>query len=250
MDDEMSKSSLVIGALFLIGLFLIFLFYTNGVYAANPDNPDSINISLNETKTASSVKVVNISGGYIATFNITANIQNPRWKGFVGNVIGKFVLEDQSNSKLYDWSLSTLTGRIYATRNSTSPTWANVNCSNLTYLNQENVLMNNTNADDNLNRTFNYTGGATHKFFYVGSRLIPANSCPTMNTYVNNATQDNEFEEMALYDGYNNFYATIINSTKTGFDGNGYDFQMIVPENGGAAFSGSTAYYLYVELGG
>ena len=36
-----------------------------------------------------------------------------------------------------------------------------------------------------------------------GSRLMTNHSCPTLNTYVNNNTQDNYFEEMALYNGTN-----------------------------------------------
>ena len=108
--------------------------------------------------------------------------------------------------------------------------------------------MNLSNANDNLNITFNLTAGATHRQFIVGSKTFPANYCPTLNTYVNNVTQDTHFEEMALYDGTNVVYSTNIDKNTNGFDSNSYDFQMIVPENGAPSWTSSTAYYLYVEL--
>ncbi|HDK41847.1 MAG TPA: hypothetical protein ENG87_00595 [Candidatus Pacearchaeota archaeon] len=107
--------------------------------------------------------------------------------------------------------------------------------------------MNHTNSDDNITATFNDN---THSAFYVASVSITANSCPTLNTYVNDASQDTSFEEVALYEalGGNIIYSTILEQDTTGFDGNSYDFQMIIPENGDPGFTGLTTYYLYVEL--
>ena len=181
--------------------------------------------------------------------NLSATMQNNRWKAFVGHVTGSFTLQDSSGSTIYNWNLNSITGRVYASRNSSTLNWASINCSNITTLNQENVNMNHTNPNDNLNMTFNTTSGATHNAFYVGSKSISANSCPTLNTFINNATQDSYFEEMPLYDGSSIVYATILNQNHAGYNGQNYDFQMIVPENGAASFTGSTAYYLYVEIG-
>jgi hypothetical protein len=232
----------------LIGI-IFSLFIIPRIFAVDPAGPDTITVSDNETKSAVSAKIINISGGRIATMNINATIQNPRWKAFVGNVTGKFTLMDQTGSQIFDWSLSTVTGRVYATRNSTSVSWGTINCSNVTFLESENQNMNHTNADDNITKTFNTTAGATHDGFFVGTRYMTSNTCPTLNTYVNNATQDTKFEEVALYDGFNTVFATILESDQGGFDSNTYDFQMIVPEIGLPGYSGATAYYLYVELG-
>jgi hypothetical protein len=161
-------------------------------------------------------------------------------------VNGEFTLDDASGSTLYDWSQSTTSGRVYATRNSTTIAWASVNCSNLTVMEIENNRMNHTSSDDNISATFD---GTTHNSFFVGNVFIPANSCRTINTYVSNASQDSDFEEMSLYDGTSIIFATIVENDATGFDDNNYDFQMIVPENGAPSFTSSTAYYLYVELG-
>lgn len=220
------------------------------VFAADPVGPDSIQSVANETQTGASAGVFNISGGYVSTFNLSATIQNPRWKAFVGNVTGSFTLDDSSGSTIYDWTLSTVTGRIYATRNSSTVSWSTIGCSNRSILEQENTWLSQTNQDDNLTATFNLSSGATHDAFYVGSSYISANSCPTLNTYVSDAAQDTSFEEIALADSTNiTVFATIMEEDVVGFDGNQYDFQMLVPENGSASWTSSTAYYIYVELG-
>jgi len=229
-------------------LVIISIILLLSLVAAAPNGPDSITLNSNVTSTPTASKIINISGGYIASINISATVQNPRWKAFIGYVSGSFTLDDAIGSSIYDWTISSITGKVFATRNSTSVTWANINCSNFTTLNQENINLNHTNPNDNLTRTFNLTTGATHDLFYVGTRLISSNTCPTLNTYVNNATQDTDFQEIALYDGHNIVYTTIIENRTVGYNGQNYDFQMIVPEVGLSGFSGSTGYYLYVEI--
>lgn len=231
--------------IFLLALLGVTLF-SMGVLAVDPVGPDSVSLGSNETGVSASAYTLNISGGYIQKLNLTANVQDPRWKAFVGEVFGTFSLDDASGSTIYDWSLSTVTGNVYATRQSGSVSWSSIVCANTTTLEEENVAMNHTNVDDNITATFS---GSTHDAFYVGGVQITANSCPTLNTYVNNATQDVTFEEMSLYDGSNIIYSTILEQDSTGYDGGSYDFQMIVPEKGIPGYSGATAYYLYVELG-
>ena len=241
---------LVVFTLFL-GFSLFF-----GIIGATPQGPTSISTVLNETRSNTAPIALNISGGYISTLNINATTQNVRWKGHVGNVTGKLSLDDGNGSTFFDWTLSTITGEIYATRNSTTPLWTNLRCANATLLERENVLMNHTSADDNISKTFN---GTTHASFVAGSVAFGANTCPTLNTYRNNVTQDTDFEEMALTDlnstanftttNGNIIYTTILESDLAGFDGNTYDFQLLIPENGAPGFSSATTYYIYVELG-
>ena len=253
MNKEMmdrKKRGRLISLLVLLGFIgFIALITFSFVSAADPEGPTSVSVVSNETKGVVSTKMINISGGRIATLNLNATIQNVRWKAFVGNVTGKFTLDDSSGSTIYDWTLSSITGRIYATRNSSSVTWGSINCSNVTTLERENIYMNHSNSLDNLTATFNASAGATHGAFYVGSKYISANTCPTLNVYRNGARNDLYWEEMALYDSTNIVYAAIIDDDETGFDAGAYDFQMIVPENGLPSFTGATAYYLYIELG-
>ncbi len=238
--------------LFIISL-LISLILINFAISV-PIAPSSVIVQANETRAdTSSGTILNISGGRIATINISADQQNLRWKGFVGQVLGTFTLDDSSSSTLYDWTMTNVGGEIYSTRNTSIPSWTSIRCANTTQLEYENYLMNHTNSNYNITKTFNDT---THVSFSVGAVSISANICPTLNTYISNLTQDTDFEEIVLTDNTNfstpNYanliYSTIIETNLVGFDSNTYDFQMIVPEVGYDGFSGATAYYLYVEL--
>jgi len=234
--------------LFVLLLILTGVLFLNIASAATPEGPASINVTSNTTKPTTAAQMINISGGYIATLNITANVRDIRWKAFVGWVSGKFTLEDSTSSTIYDWTLSTINGRVYATRNSSTLSWANMRCANTTNLEAENVLMNHTNVDDNITRTFN---DVNHTAFYAGSVYFSQNQCnKTINTYVNNATQSGTsyFEEVALTDTASIVYAALLEPHRVGYNGQTYDFQMVVPENGAATFSGATAYYLYIEI--
>ena len=227
------------------------------VSAADPVHPDDIDLLRNVTRNSSLAEFINISGGRIGEFSVNSTIQNPRWKAFVGNVTGEFTLDDPEGSTVFDWTISTITGRIYATSNYSAISWSTTNCSNVTTLEYENYRLNHTRADDNITKTFNATYNTTtsktqsggHDPFYVAGRYMPENTCPTLNTYQNSNPQDSTFEEVALYDGNNIIYAAILEDDVIGYNGNFYDFQMIVPESALPNPVGTIAYYIYVEIG-
>lgn len=222
---------------FIFGSFLI---------SAVPGGIDNLNITANETANANTAgSIVNISGGYIATINLSTTVQNSHWKAFIGWVNGAFTLDDSSGSTIYDWSLATTNGVVYTTRDSGTIEWTSIACAQTSDMETENTALNHSNLDDNITATFDDT---THSAFYVGAEPISANSCPTLNTYVDNVTQDSTFEEMVLTDATSLIYATIIEDQTSGFDENTYDFQMLVPENGAQGYSGAIAYYMYVEV--
>ncbi len=117
--------------------------------------------------------------------------------------------------------------------------------------------MSHTGLEDNITSTFRYTN---HSQVVVGSTIIPKNSCFSLQTWQRDSPQtfsdsDNaNFTQVILYDGTNTTNGNVIYTTKIEQDKTGYrtistyDFQMILPENGAAGFTGSTAYYFYVEL--
>ncbi len=219
------------------------------ISAADPVGPSEIISVWNETMNTTAAGFFNISGGYIAALNLSATVQNTHWKAFVGWITAAFTLDDSAGSTIYDWSFAVTSGRVYATRDSSTIEWDLIDCANVaTTLATEDVALfhNISLRQDTINTTFQ-TG--THDLFYVAGTPFSANECPTLNTFVSDGTQDDDFEEMALYDGTSIIYATILEPGLVGYDGNTYDFQMLVPENGSQGFSGSTAYYLYVELG-
>lgn len=251
MSDKFKKKTrnsitevLLVFALFT-GLFF-FLFST--IVSADPVgfSDDDVTIIANETAGGSGY-LLNVSGGRIVTLNITGSIQNAKWKGFVGYVSGSYTLDDATGSTLYDWSLSTIAGEVYATSNSSTLDWSNVACATVAQLENQNIFLGLTSSDDNITSTFNDT---THDAFSVAGVSIGSDACgnATTNTYVNNATQDHSYEEVVLYESSTGslIYTTILeNGTAVGFDDVIYDFQMIVPES---TTSDVTAYYLYVEL--
>jgi hypothetical protein len=234
-----------IAVIFLVVGLFFFLF--SDFARADPVGIDSSGVTIlaNETA-ATSGYMLNVTGGRIVTLNITGAIQNSHWKAFVGWVSGSFTLKDQSGSKIYDWTMSTASGEVYATRNSSTITWTGLACASAANVETENARLGMTNPDDNITKTFN---SATHREFFVAGTNISLNSCPrTLNTYQNNVSQDAVFEEIALYEavGSNIVYATILeNKTTPGFDSVNYDFQMLAPES---STPDVTAYYLYVEI--
>lgn len=247
---KMKKSQIIILTALL---FVILIFKAH----ATPVGPTITEIS-NTTKATANPTMLNSThngtadgkaGGYIFTINLSSDQRNDRWKAYVGNVSGKLVLAGADNYAIYDWTLTTsLTGEIYATRASSTITWGNVNCSNITQIESENTAMSHTGANDNITATF---PTKDNEPFELAGGTIPINSCYTTNLYVDgSAPGDHSFEEVLLHDGTNMIYTAIIEEDHDAYMNSDepYDFQMIVPEIGTGAWKSSTAYYFYVEL--
>ncbi len=233
--------------LLLITFVILSIFFVNFALGATPVSPTSVGVLANETKnTSSSGSNLNSSGGYLVTINLSTITQNPHWKGLVGYLTGRFSLDDVSGSTLYDWSLASVSGEIYATRNSSNIAWSNLTCANTSLLEAENFALNQTNPYDNITATFR--NGNNHTALTVGAVSLSANACNyTLNTYVNNVSSS-RFTEVALNSRTAIIYAAILENRAIGYDNNTYDFQMIVPDNGASGFSGVIPYYLYVKL--
>jgi hypothetical protein len=204
----------------------------------------------NETASANQAGMINISGGTITTINLNASTQDVRWKAFIGNVSGRMSLDDAAGATIYSWTLTSISGEVYATRYSGTINWTGVNCSNLTHISNEEVALGHTNRDDNITATFNLKN---HTSFYVDVNPILNNTCRSIHTYVNSSAQNQKFDEVILYDGTNLtnghiIYGTIIEHSIYGYNNRTYDFQMLVPERGEPSWQSATAYYFYVEL--
>lgn len=242
-DKKNRKTRNLLTFVLIFGIFLSI----NLIFAATPDNPSITSVN-NSTWSSSNNGFFNISGGYISTINLDATFQDSRWKAMVGNVSGKYTLDDASGATIFDWTFATITGRVYATRDSGTVEWATISCADGTEMENENIAMFHGNtSSDNLTRTFNKT---THTAFYAAGTYIGTNLCNYgVTTYKNDAPQTTDFEEIVLHDGTSIVYATILEDNVQGYDGTKtFDFQMIVPENGTAGYTGATAYYIYVEL--
>lgn len=229
-------------------LVLSILFITKLSLAALPTNPEIIYNSSSTAAPKPSL-YLNTTGGSFTNLMFNATSQNYKWKAYVGNVTGKLTLDDSTNYTIYDWSFSSITGKVYASRNA-SVDWNSISCANTSTLTKEDSELNiSSTSIDSINSTFNMS---THKSFYAANTQIQNSTCPAIATYVNDTTQTiNEsakFQEILLRDTGNNLiYTSIIDSNTIGYDNNRYDFQMIVAND--ESIAAPTPYYFFVELG-
>ncbi len=232
----MKNTKLLLIVIAMFGLFAI-------IVTATPEGPTSKTYEDNQTNSYGSAVVSNLSKGYISWMILEGTTQTSAWKGYVGNITGKLALEDSSGDLLYDWTVSTPNGEVYATASPTTPSWANIECANLGNLTAEEGNLSHGARDDRVMKTF---GTPDHPEFSVAAVTITADTCNTTNTYVSGSSQSSEFEEVVLMDNEDRIiYTTLINDSAVGFDGTNFDFQMIVPD---APTGDNTAYYFYLEL--
>jgi len=197
-----------------------------------PDIGDANGLLMNHTK------------GRVIRTVLNATQPNADWKGYVGNISGKLKLIDADNNTLFDWALTTLSGEIFATRTSSSPTWTSIACAVKADISTENTAVGHGAEIDNVSNTFNET---SHKQIQVGGVTLSADACGfTQYTYKNNVAQEDNFSEVVLYDGSDIVYASVLQNDAIGYDGGVNDFQMIIPDNQDLAVN--LGYYFYVEL--
>ncbi len=220
------------------------------VYAA-PAGP-SITYISNSTAAVINANRSQDTKGTITTLTMALNQQSYKWKAYVGNVTGSLALDDANGKSIYDWSLASISGEVYATRSSSTPNWANVSCVNQTLIDAEQAALGIiASSQDSLNKTFMYVN---HTTFIVGTKTIAADTCRSTATYINDTAQQvnttARFQEVLLRDDLSSFmiYTALINDNQLDYAGTGtVDFQMIIAENESSVIP--TTYFFYAELG-
>jgi hypothetical protein len=247
-------------------------------YAVNqvePSNPQSMTYMENSTNAYPVGDDFNLTKGYIHTINIDEKQPSFKWSGVVGNVTGSFALIDSDGYSLYDWTITTVTGEVYATRHSALPEWESMTCASANNLSKEVRYLNHTmqwgaTADeDSMNRTFT-SNGADFDSFYVGQdvQVTDGASCFGTNLNFNDSHTASyvgkNWTELVLTDGNSEddgagesptwryipkltYVSKLQNRTQGYKNGSFYDFQMILPQNGLQGAS-NIAYYFYIEL--
>jgi len=212
-------------------------------------DPNGVTIVSNQTETPTpqSAASLTTAGGSFTTLILNATTQTLTWKAYVGNITGSLTLDDASNFSIYDWDLTTISGEVYASRNSTID-WSSIRCLQDSLLATEETQLNITTTKvDSINQTFNDT---IHSSFYVGTTLIQNSTCRSVATYINDTAQaQNEsadFQEVMLDDTSRVVYATLLESDVEGYSLETFDFQMIVAEN--PTVTASSTYYFWAEL--
>jgi len=240
----MNKHLLIVTGI-LLGVLMV-LFASILVTGA----PQGTQIVSNVTETApvGTIGSQNTTGGSFTTLVLNTTTQTPRWKAYVGNVSGSFTLDDAASNTIYDWSATTFTGEVYASR-SNAVNWGAIECAQDTQITTEQTALNMTTVQvDNINKTFNNT---IHTAFFIGSTYFANSTCRAIATYVNDSAQtpdeNADFQVVLLDDTSNLVFAAIVEQDVLGFDNAPYDFQMIVPESDQQTTP--NIYYFYTELG-
>ena len=234
-------------ALLLTGALLLLLLATHGAWgepvpASGLTKGESSRRNLSTTNVTS----VDAQGGNVTRLDINGMSITKSWQGYYGNISGNIILADANNNSLYEWGNGTsVTGKVYASRNSTI-SWATINCTNASGIAAEESYLGQSASDaDSVTNTFNQTD---HPSFLVAGRNMTG--CYSTNTFVNGAFQESHFHEILLSDNNGRIvYTTIIDNDQVGYDGSTHDFQLLVGENEHIGSEGATQYYFFVELG-
>jgi len=186
----------------------------------------------------------NAIAGNLTFLDVSGDAATQAWQGYFGNVTGVITLEDSSNNMLYNWSLTTPEGEIYAS-NASSVSWSTIQCydesNNLTFF--ENMFGIGSSDDDGLDVTFALND---HAEFYTNNIQFTAGLCD--NTKLYNSAGVGTFDEALLTDGDDLVFASLLLDDANGFDNIPHDFEMIVLENGHGTDTDTTTYYFWVEL--
>ena len=211
---------------------------------ANPQGPETLTELGSERYQGSAPYAVDAQAGNVTELSINARSISRFWAGYYGNISGTIVLANANNNSLYEWNATNPQGEIYASRND-SLQWVSVGCADETMISQEESDMNMGTSPERINLTFQYQ---SHPEFFVGSNQINSNTCRSTNLYNSTGFQTESFFQVLLMEGSSAIYTTILSPETIGFDGNTYDFQMIVPEDGSDGNTDTTTYYFYVEI--
>lgn len=207
--------------------------------------------------------------GNVTELTITGFSPTQAWQGYFGNVSGTIQLADANDNVMYNWSLANPQGEVYASTNSTI-SWTNVQCFNFTadgtFAGGETpgaTNLHGTNLSvlessfgmrsddvDGVNETFGFT--ISHDLFYTANLQFSAGECLATAIYDSTGQSvSTNFQEVILYEPTTSsvIWTSILEEASVlGFDGNDYDFEMIVPEDGHATDTSTTTYYFFVEL--
>ena len=274
----------------ILALLILIIFASVGVYAAiDPSKPQATSIDSNTTNAYPNGTVLNNTRGFVYSMTLNESQPSIKWVGYVGNVNGEYALQDSSGNAFYDWSIVTITGEIYATKegpytterddqNKFSggiPYWANLSCAVHYMLKNETLMLNHTTTatldnpvEDTYLKTFVDTG-FSNPGFYAGEKQVTditmfdatSSNCYGANLNQNNADQTNNWTMIILTDGtsqykdvsatqvnYDIIYGALLENNTVGYNGNTYDFQIMLPQSGLEGTQPNVAYYLYVEL--
>lgn len=262
-----TKKVLSFVSLFLVLSLLSFL---PVVFAVEPFGASTnvINTSRANPDAAGSAAAY---AGNVSEMRLSGYSNTQTWQGYYGNVTGTVQLADSGDFVMYNWTLATPSGEVYATTNSTV-IWTNIQCfnftaagdytgesgnggstslygTNLTQL--ESMFTIPADAVDGVDETFTLAGAGTHDLFYTANQQFSEGECRNTRVFDNTgAGVTNKYEEVLLYEPVTTsvVFASILENDQTGFNSKTSDFEMLVLEDGHGTNIAATTYYFFVEL--
>jgi hypothetical protein len=256
--------------IFLILFLFIYFCFISGVLSITPFGANYTQ-SSSERAQEDLPQSIPAQAGNVTEINIFGYSVTQSWQGYYGNISGSIMLSDANDNVMYNWSLASPEGEIYASRND-SLNWGAIQCFNFTAnggyaddssqrgntsrygmnLSQLETLYNLSSDDvDGVDETFNLFGAATHDLFYTNSLRFDEGECRSTRIYGDLGNgQNNEFEEVLLYEPFARsvVFTSLLEQNLGGFDNRTHDFEMMVLEDGHGADTSPVSYYFYVEL--
>src|SRR4030043_2099826 len=237
----------------LLVFFLAFLLNFPLLFAVEPFGAN-VNQESTTRATPDNATGIPAIAGNVTEITITGFSTTQSWQGYFGNVSGTIQLADNSDNVMYNWSLASPEGEIYASTNS-SITWNYVQCMNFTADGTYNsdtdkaglTSEHGTNLTiledmfgiasddvDGVNETFTFLGSG-HNTFYTNNIEFSEGECRNTQVFSDaEQGEDNKFEEVLLYEPTTRsvIFTSLLNENILGFDKNPHDFEMLVLENG------------------
>ncbi|MCX8000587.1 MAG: hypothetical protein N3A69_16820 [Leptospiraceae bacterium] len=253
--------------------FASLVFCVNFALALSPNGADLFASTPQRTPTNYTPDSINAFAGNVTEVNIFGYSPTRTWQGYFGNVTGTIQLTDAQSRVMYNWSLASPQGEVYASTNS-SILWSKIQCFNFTAtgalnnvgseiagatnlygynLTQLESMFGITFDDvDGVDETFVYFGAPQgHDLFYTANLQFSAGECRSTRIFDSSGSGvDGNFEEVLMYEPTTTsiIFASLLDENQLGFDGATHDFQMMVLENGHGTDTYATPYYFFVEL--
>lgn len=253
-----------------LAVFLTFLILIGFALAVEPFGATVTPASPSNRSMPDDPQGIPAVAGNVTELSIFGYSITQSWQGYFGNVTGTVMLADSSDNVMYNWSLASPEGEIYASVNN-SIIWNYIQCfnftsdgtyeddttsagatslhgTNLTIL--ENMYGITSDDVDGVNETFTLLGSG-HNTFYTNNFQFSEGECRNTQVFSNSGSgEDNKFEEVLLYEPTTSsvIFTSLLNENILGFDSNPHDFEMLVLEDGHLADTSITTYYFYVEL--
>jgi hypothetical protein len=258
------------GSLILLALIITVSLLSFGTALQIPSGANVTSLS-NETAPIASPGVQNAIAGNVTSVNIVSLSTTQSWQGYYGNITGTVVLADASNNQMYNWSVGSPVGQVYAST-ANNLDWYNIQCFNYTATgainpagenggswNQKGMNLSqlqntygiNATDSDSVNNTFYLGGTNSHTTFFVANWSFSDTLCNSTLIYDNTAGPvATHFQEILQYEPTTNavVFTSILNNDLPGFDQKQHDFEMLVLVNGHGTNTSTIPYYFYAQI--